>query len=102
MSLTQGAVEYRAHTTPPLPGPRRPRTNEHPDRRPPDDLTRRHPAHRRAGAAHLRGGRAREWIKLLSLRSTWWALASTAAVITLVAVNAMADDPALAPCRPRP
>ena len=43
-----------------------------------------------------------EWIKLLSLRSTWWALASTAAVITLVALaaaaslNAMADDPALA------
>jgi ABC-2 type transport system permease protein len=42
-----------------------------------------------------------EWIKLLSLRSTWWALASTAAVITLVALaaaaslNAMADDPAL-------
>lgn len=44
-----------------------------------------------------------EWIKLLSLRSTWWALASTTAVITLVALaaaaslNAMADDPALAP-----
>jgi ABC-2 type transport system permease protein len=44
-----------------------------------------------------------EWIKLLSLRSTWWALASTVAVITLVALaaaaslNAMADDPALAP-----
>ena len=38
-----------------------------------------------------------EWIKLLSLRSTWWALASTAAVITLVALVAMADDPALAP-----
>ena len=43
-----------------------------------------------------------EWIKLLSLRSTWWALASTAAVITLAALaaaallNAMADD-ALAP-----
>jgi ABC-2 type transport system permease protein len=50
-------------------------------------------------AAFMRG----EWIKLLSLRSTWWALASTAAVITLVALataaslNAMADDPALAP-----
>jgi len=29
-----------------------------------------------------------EWIKLLSLRSTWWALASTAAVITLVALAA--------------
>ncbi len=44
-----------------------------------------------------------EWIKLLSLRSTWWSLASTAAVITLVALaaaaslNATADDPALAP-----
>src|SRR4051794_6333667 len=44
-----------------------------------------------------------EWIKLLSLRSTWWALASTAAVITMVALinavslNAMADDPAQAP-----
>jgi ABC-2 type transport system permease protein len=42
-----------------------------------------------------------ERIKLLSLRSTWLALASTAAVITLVALaaslNAMADDPALAP-----
>jgi ABC-2 type transport system permease protein len=40
-----------------------------------------------------------EWIKLLSLRSTWWALASTAAVITLVALaaavslNAMATTP---------
>jgi ABC-2 type transport system ATP-binding protein len=62
MSLTQDAVEYRAHTTP---------------------TTSR--------------------TKLLSLRSTWWALASTAAVITLVALaaaaslNAMADDPALAP-----
>jgi ABC-2 type transport system permease protein len=44
-----------------------------------------------------------EWIKLLSLRSTWWALASTAAVITLAALaaaaslKATADDPALAP-----
>ena len=44
-----------------------------------------------------------EWIKLLSLRSTWWTLAATVAVITLVALaaaaslNAMADDPALAP-----
>ena len=43
-----------------------------------------------------------EWIKLLSLRSTWWALASTAAVITLVSLaaamslSAMADDPLLA------
>ena len=44
-----------------------------------------------------------EWIKLLSLRSTWWALTSTAALMTLASVayamslNAMADDPALAP-----
>ncbi len=44
-----------------------------------------------------------EWIKLLSLRSTWWALASTAAVITLVALaaaaslNAVAGDTAMAP-----
>ncbi|MBP2216570.1 ABC transporter permease subunit [Arthrobacter sp. CAN_C5] len=49
-------------------------------------------------AGVLRG----EWIKLLSLRSTWWALASTAAVITLVALasamslSATTDDPALA------
>src|SRR4051794_36561386 len=44
-----------------------------------------------------------EWIKLLSLRSTWWALASTAALITLVSLaaamslDAMADDPGMAP-----
>ena len=44
-----------------------------------------------------------EWIKLLSLRSTWWALTATVAVITLVALahaaslSDMADDPALAP-----
>src|SRR3954467_13082896 len=44
-----------------------------------------------------------EWIKLLSLRSTWWALASTAAVTTLAALaaaaslNAMAGDTAMAP-----
>ncbi|HEY5846049.1 MAG TPA: hypothetical protein VIT42_04575 [Microlunatus sp.] len=40
-----------------------------------------------------------EWIKLLSLRSTWWALASTAAIITLVALAAAAslNDPATAP-----
>ena len=50
-------------------------------------------------AGILRG----EWIKLLSLRSTWWTLTSTATVITLVSLaaaaslNAMADDPALAP-----
>ena len=44
-----------------------------------------------------------EWIKLVSLRSTWWALTSTAAVITLVALAAaaslsdMAGDTAMAP-----
>ena len=44
-----------------------------------------------------------EWIKLLSLRSTWWALTCTAAVITLVSLaaamslSAMADDPVMAP-----
>jgi len=44
-----------------------------------------------------------EWIKLLSLRSTWWALASAAALMTLVSLaaamslNAMADDPVTAP-----
>lgn len=44
-----------------------------------------------------------EWIKLLSLRSTWWALASAAALMTLVSLaaalslSAMADDPATAP-----
>ena len=44
-----------------------------------------------------------EWIKLLSLRSTWWALTSTAALMTLASVayamslNAMAEDPVTAP-----
>ena len=44
-----------------------------------------------------------EWIKLLSLRSTWWALTCTAAVITLASLAAamsldtMADDPTKAP-----
>lgn len=44
-----------------------------------------------------------EWIKLLSLRSTWWALTSTAALMTLVSLaaamslDAMADDPGMAP-----
>jgi ABC-2 type transport system permease protein len=44
-----------------------------------------------------------EWIKLLSLRSTWWALASAAALMTLaslayaMSLNAMADDPVTAP-----
>ncbi len=43
-----------------------------------------------------------EWIKLVSLRSTWWALAATAAVTTLAAVaasaslNATTADPAVA------
>lgn len=43
-----------------------------------------------------------QWIKLVSLRSTWWVLAATAAVITLVALaaaaslNAIAVDPAMA------
>jgi ABC-2 type transport system permease protein len=40
-----------------------------------------------------------EWIELLSLRSTWWALTSTAALMTPASVayamslNAMAEDP---------
>ena len=44
-----------------------------------------------------------EWIKLLSLRSTWWALVSTAALMTLVSLaaamslDAMADDPIMGP-----
>ena len=44
-----------------------------------------------------------EWTKLLSLRSTWWALTSTAALMTLASVayamslNAMAEDPVTAP-----
>lgn len=44
-----------------------------------------------------------EWIKLLSLRSTWWALTSTAALMTLASVayamslNAMAEDPVTVP-----
>ncbi|ADB72834.1 ABC transporter permease subunit [Geodermatophilus obscurus] len=44
-----------------------------------------------------------EWIKLLSLRSTWWALTSTGALMTLASVayamslNAMAEDPVTAP-----
>ncbi|MFK5647967.1 ABC transporter permease subunit [Ornithinimicrobium sp. LYQ121] len=43
-----------------------------------------------------------EWIKLLSLRSTWWALASTTTLMTVASVayamslNAMAEDPATA------
>lgn len=44
-----------------------------------------------------------EWIKVLSLRSTWWAMTSTAALMTLLALAAamsldsMADDPRTAP-----
>ena len=44
-----------------------------------------------------------EWIKVLSLRSTWWALASTAALMTLVSLaaalslDAMSKDPVMAP-----
>ena len=60
--------------------------------------TRAVPAHS-TFAGVMRG----EWIKLLSLRSTWWALASTAALMTLVSLaaalslGAMADDPVMAP-----
>ncbi len=62
---------------------------------PPDAAAQVHPTF----GGTMRG----EWIKLVSLRSTWWALASTAAVITLVALaaaaslNAIAEDPAMAP-----
>jgi ABC-2 type transport system permease protein len=44
-----------------------------------------------------------EWIKLLSLRSTWWTLGITAALMTLISLaaatslGAMADDPVMAP-----
>ncbi|MFN2347449.1 MAG: ABC transporter permease subunit [Dermatophilaceae bacterium] len=44
-----------------------------------------------------------EWIKLLSLRSTWWALVAAAALMTLASLayakslNAMAEDPVTAP-----
>ncbi len=44
-----------------------------------------------------------EWIKLLSLRSTWWTLGTTVALMTLVSLaaasslGAMADDPAMGP-----
>lgn len=50
-------------------------------------------------AGILRG----EWIKLMSLRSTWWAMTSAAALMTLAAVayamslDATADDPVTAP-----
>lgn len=42
-----------------------------------------------------------EWVKLLSLRSTWWTLAATVALMTLVSLaaamslDAMADDPVM-------
>ena len=44
-----------------------------------------------------------EWIKLLSLRSTWWALTSAAALMTLaslayaMSLDTMAEDPVTAP-----
>jgi len=50
---------------------------------------------RRTFGGVLRG----EWIKLLSLRSTWWTLGATVAVITLIAfasaasLGSLADDP---------
>jgi ABC-2 type transport system permease protein len=52
----------------------------------------------RTFAGVLRG----EWIKLLSLRSTWWALGATVVLMTLVSfaaamsLDAMADDPVMA------
>lgn len=54
---------------------------------------------RRTVAGVLRG----EWIKLLSLRSTWWVLGATVAVMTLVSfaaamsLDVMAEDPLTAP-----
>ncbi len=54
---------------------------------------------RRTFAGVMRG----EWIKLLSLRSTWWALAAAVALMTLVSLAAaasldfMAEDPLTAP-----
>ena len=57
---------------------------------------------RRTFGGVLRG----EWIKLLSLRSTWWTLGATVAVMTLVAfaaamsLDAMAKDPVMAPGLP--
>jgi len=52
-------------------------------------------AARRTFGGVMRG----EWIKLLSLRSTWWTLGATVAVITLIAfasassLGSLADDP---------
>jgi ABC-2 type transport system permease protein len=62
-------------------------------------------AFRTAVPAHVtfRGMLRGEWIKLLSLRSTWWVLAATVALITGVSLavaaslDAMAADPATAP-----
>jgi len=57
-----------------------------------------HPTHG-SFAGLMRG----EWIKLLSLRSTWWTLASTVVLMTLVSfaaamsLDAMAADPLMAP-----
>ncbi len=54
---------------------------------------------RRTFAGVMRG----EWIKLLSLRSTWWALGAAVALMTLVSLAAaasldfMAEDPLTAP-----
>lgn len=56
-------------------------------------------ASRRTFAGVMRG----EWIKLLSLRSTWWVLGATVAVMTLVSfaaamsLDVMAEDPLTAP-----
>lgn len=70
-----------------------------PDRAIPTAFISPAPAAHRTFAGIMRG----EWIKLLSLRSTWWILASTAALMTLVSfaaamsLNVMADDPVMAP-----
>jgi ABC-2 type transport system permease protein len=48
-----------------------------------------------------------EWIKLLSLRSTWWILAATVVLITGISLavayslDAIAADPVKAPGSPR-
>lgn len=55
------------------------------------------PAARSTFAGVMRG----EWVKLLSLRSTWWTLAATVALMTLVSfaaamsLDAMAEDPVM-------
>ncbi len=56
-----------------------------------------------AGAPHrtFAGVMRGEWIKLLSLRSTWWALGATVVLMTLVSfaaamsLDAMAEDPVM-------